>query len=924
MSLSSLFVLASCNNSSETKTSEITTTTTGGVSTITTTTTVAPTTTSTTDGGSVTTTTTTEAIQKQDQNITNISDVSKTYDGTQISEPTYNKLGDGDVTIEYKVQGSDDSTYSSVAPSELGKYTLRISVGETASYNAGSATKDFAITNTNEEIMRVSLNPSLEFIIDVYGKVEAVNALNDEGNFIKGLVDFIGKTKLEAANLFIDKINNLGYLETVNDKTFDLELNNEQVLLALKAKVLEHLDAINVTAEVNTNTITSADLKDKLSQIMEYSQDELDSMTDSELISNFAESRKDTKDINSKELKDLYELGRAIAVSVAKMNYVCQLMGDNVEYANAKAALTAYQNAIKESWNIFLPFYEFSTLNSSSNYMILKNAYAKAKEEYLEVAKTDNVFLKSQYETGLNNIKTSINNAYSSIKAQFDHIVSQLNTISTNLDTYATQIEAVLEGKDENVKEVVENAKKTLFENMEDNLDEYNFDVWNLTNVKAYGEMEYYYVDNANKKTYSFNKNIYQSNTQFVCYVYDGTYTKDELANQKPYDFYSYYVTGNQINLTLDYVKYNILHFTINQDKSLELPVAKGTLNYLFYAAQGPQDYTMAFNTVSGQKIVYQFIGNYTKEDIESGKVFYNYQYTWKEENNLIVMTSGGVDTKLEVEDDGITLKIYVLKIDGAEFKYVYHDDYGCTYAFIEGTSLKVVYYYYDLYTLQEIIDEKIEPDQGQDGSITWTKENEIITCMGQEFTINADNTLSKYTSGGSGQVASTRQFKYFYKDSTASYLFIIDTDGSTNEKTYICNYYSKVYDNITEAQSDTNPSIQYSWSETNSTVKVLSGKATMLKLSKDGNNLKKYEITSKEFKYIYSGSFSFALYVINGEDKVCYVYNSFVEKTDLDTANPIAEIEWYEKGEGDNKIITASNTDYTVDTDGETLIMAY
>ena len=84
-------------------------------------------------------------IQKANGSVTNISDISKTYDDSPVSEPTFDKLGDGAATIEYKVKGADDSTYTTTAPSAAGDYVVRVTVAESKNYKAASATEEFTI-----------------------------------------------------------------------------------------------------------------------------------------------------------------------------------------------------------------------------------------------------------------------------------------------------------------------------------------------------------------------------------------------------------------------------------------------------------------------------------------------------------------------------------------------------------------------------------------------------------------------------------------------------------------------------------------------------------------------------------------------------------------------------------------------------------
>ena len=71
----------------------------------------------------------------------------KSYDGTAaVLDPAkVSRNGDGAITVEYKLQGAQDSTYTAVAPKNAGEYTVRVSVAATAEWKGGSVTQNFAI-----------------------------------------------------------------------------------------------------------------------------------------------------------------------------------------------------------------------------------------------------------------------------------------------------------------------------------------------------------------------------------------------------------------------------------------------------------------------------------------------------------------------------------------------------------------------------------------------------------------------------------------------------------------------------------------------------------------------------------------------------------------------------------------------------------
>lgn len=91
------------------------------------------------------TTTITLKVKKANGSITNIQDISKEYDGQVVKQPTFNKLGTGNDTIEYKVKDADDTTYTTIKPKDAGTYKVRVTVGEDGAYEATSGEKEFTI-----------------------------------------------------------------------------------------------------------------------------------------------------------------------------------------------------------------------------------------------------------------------------------------------------------------------------------------------------------------------------------------------------------------------------------------------------------------------------------------------------------------------------------------------------------------------------------------------------------------------------------------------------------------------------------------------------------------------------------------------------------------------------------------------------------
>ena len=84
-------------------------------------------------------------VEKAEGKVSDIDISGKTYDGTPVSAPTFNKLGDGAATVEYKVKGADDNTYTATAPTNAGDYVVRVTVAEGTNHKVASATAEFSI-----------------------------------------------------------------------------------------------------------------------------------------------------------------------------------------------------------------------------------------------------------------------------------------------------------------------------------------------------------------------------------------------------------------------------------------------------------------------------------------------------------------------------------------------------------------------------------------------------------------------------------------------------------------------------------------------------------------------------------------------------------------------------------------------------------
>ena len=87
-------------------------------------------------------------ITAVDGAVTNISDLSKSYDGTAVGKPTFTSKSTATsaATVEYKKSTETDDAYTTTAPKTVGDYIVRVTVPTHGNY--AHATKPAEITNT--------------------------------------------------------------------------------------------------------------------------------------------------------------------------------------------------------------------------------------------------------------------------------------------------------------------------------------------------------------------------------------------------------------------------------------------------------------------------------------------------------------------------------------------------------------------------------------------------------------------------------------------------------------------------------------------------------------------------------------------------------------------------------------------------------
>ncbi len=320
------------------------------------------------------------------------------------------------------------------------------------------------------KVMTVDCNPQVEFILDKNDKVVTVNALNDEGNHIISIVaksdqTFEDITADEAVELFLKVTKENGYLISAESNSDALKISisgdaeklKEQVQTAAK----NYLETAGITLNVDLGNFNKDAIEAQVKACMqEFKDSELEAMSEEELIALLEESRKETKELLTQELKDMYYQLRNNEMNQARLDAIKTQLATIKDNATGliKTAIETIEGKIAEFETQITNLktsYNEQFLSQTSEYNQKMQEFITAKKELLEArlegANTTTLALTvSTKETALNIAKTTANSVINGIN-------TAINTALTIMETSLSTVSSLL--NQANIDTAVANAK---------------------------------------------------------------------------------------------------------------------------------------------------------------------------------------------------------------------------------------------------------------------------------------------------------------------------------------------------------------------------------------------------------------------------------------------------------------------------------
>ncbi len=270
-------------------------------------------------------------------------------------------------------------------------------------------------------VMNVSCNPSVEFVLDKDDKVVSVNALNEEGNLILTAQTFVGKDAEEAAKLFVQVSKETGFIVAGSVKSGENEIeiafsgdakSATELYNSVKDCVDQYLSEENITATLKqAQAITEEQLEKLVAECEPYMKEaEIKALNQMELVEKLYESRKETVDLYSQELKNAYYEAKANILQQAEVEYLKSKVPALSQIA-LEISYTAYTAAVDAIENIRLT----QLVNEDSAYQLALKAFREAKVNFLkyreQVAQMEQSEITPIIQATLDGYESAVNSA---------------------------------------------------------------------------------------------------------------------------------------------------------------------------------------------------------------------------------------------------------------------------------------------------------------------------------------------------------------------------------------------------------------------------------------------------------------------------------------------------------------------------------
>ena len=323
----------------------------------------------------------------------------------------------------------------------LGVLSAAVVAGATMTLTACGGKED----EDKLQVMSMSVNPGIEFIVDEQDKVVSVTADNEDGAYILDkFSEFTGMSAKDAALKFLELSEQYGFVVSgsTNGETFTISVSGEgaeDLYNDVKGKVNAKANELGLTI-ANMIKLGEEELEEIIAECyQEYSEAEIDDLSEEKMLELLKQSREETKGLYTEDERLAYYKDRAQKVLEAKIDAIKEYL--DAQSVTVKAMVQPVMTLLDTAYTQIQTAYsvidsQLNTLNGNIKTQL--DTYIAEKEEYLAAVEA----YRDAVEANASNVDA--------LKQEMETLRAEAKTLQTNLSTART-----------NARDQIMNAVKT-------------------------------------------------------------------------------------------------------------------------------------------------------------------------------------------------------------------------------------------------------------------------------------------------------------------------------------------------------------------------------------------------------------------------------------------------------------------------------
>lgn len=304
------------------------------------------------------------------------------------------------------------------------------------------------------QVMTMSVNPGVEFIVDKDDKVVSVTASNEDGAYIlNNFENFTGMSAKDAASKFLELSEQYGFVVsgTMDGEKITISVSGDgadelykDVKKAISSKVSEL--GMQIADMVK---IAESDLEDMIEECyQEYTSSEIADLSEEKLLEMLKASREETKGLFTEDERLEYYKDRAqkiLETKIATIEAYVGSMGTTIASTALSTTLMPALNLVKTGITEAYNTVDTALNTALSQIESKRETYIAKKKEYLAKVEAYKEALEAENEALATELKTELTNLRSVAKGYQDELMEKVTAAKTELiGKVQTQVQTLL------------------------------------------------------------------------------------------------------------------------------------------------------------------------------------------------------------------------------------------------------------------------------------------------------------------------------------------------------------------------------------------------------------------------------------------------------------------------------------------------